>query len=387
MRKYIAILGFAAALLLAPFFVANAVNAADFRSGNSTSVSKNEVIDSSLFIAGSNVDVAGEINGDLFCAGNTVTITGTVRGDVICAGQVVDVRGTVDGDVRVAGQTVTVSSKVAGNVSAAGQTVTFSAEGSARDVNLAGEALTMNGTASRDVDVAGTATTINGSVGRNVQAVGEAVTLGAGAKIAGNFTYTSHSDVSKAGGATVDGTTRHEYPTDEDRRDMDGVRNFFNGLNVLFAIASLATALILVALMPRLFYSVSGQGVERPLLSAFTGLGALVGGVVLAIVLAITFIGLPLAGITFLAWVVLLVLSMPVFSFYLGRLLLAKSTSNAFYYMLVGAAIVFVTQLIPVLGGVVWLIGGWMGAGMLVLEVAHRWPKPQYELKTSTKKA
>lgn len=387
MRKYIAILGFAAALLLAPFFVANAVHAADFRSGNSTSVGKNEVIDSTLFIAGSNVDVAGEVNGDLFCAGNTVTVTGTVHGDVICAGQVVDIRGTVDGDVRAAGQTVTVSSKVAGNVSAAGMTVTFGADSAARDVNMVGETLTFNGNASRDADLAGTAASMNGSVGRNAQVAGESVALGSGAKITGNFTYTSRQDVSKANGASVGGATRHDYPKEQDRRDMDGIRNFFAGLNVLFALAGLITALVLVALMPRLFYSVSSQGVERPLLSAFTGLGAMVGGVILAIVLAITLIGLPLAGITFLAWIVLLVLSMPVFSFYLGRMLLAKSTTNAFYYMLLGAAIVFITQMIPILGGVVWLIGGWMGAGMLVLEVARRWPKPQYELKASRKKA
>lgn len=158
------------------------------------------------------------------------------------------------------------------------------------------------------------------------------------------------------------------------------------GLNFLGALIGLVTSLVLVALAPRFFYSLSSEGTARPLTSAFTGLGAMVGGIILAVILAFTIIGLPLGGLVLLAWIALLILSMPVFSFYLGRLLLARTTNNAFYYMLLGAAIVFIVQLIPFIGGVVWLIGGWMGAGMLVLEFARRWTKPQYNLKT-TKRA
>lgn len=386
MRKYLAILGFAVALLLAPFFAINAVHAADFRGGNSTSIGKGEVIDSSMFIAGRNVDVAGEINGDLYCGGNSVTVTGTVHGDVLCAGQVVDIRGTVDGDVRVAGQTVTIGAKVAGNVSAAGQSVTFSAEAQAHDVSIVGQAVTINGMVARDVDIAGNNSTINGSVGRNAQAAGEAVALGTGAKIAGNFTYTSRQDVSKADGASVHGATRHEYPKDENHQNQRA-QSSLAGLNFLGALIGLVTSLVLVALAPRLFYSLSSEGVQRPLLSAFTGLGAMVGGIIIAIILAFTIIGLPLGGLVLLAWIALLIVSMPVFSFYLGRILLARSTNNAFYYILVGAGIVFIAQLIPFIGGVVWLIGGWMGAGMVVLEVARRWTKPRYNLKATAKKA
>jgi hypothetical protein len=332
------------------------------------------------------VDVAGEINGDLYCAGTSVTVTGTVHGDVLCAGQVVDIRGTVDGDIRVAGQNVTVGSKVAGNVSAVGQTVTFSAEASARDVSVAGQILTVNGTVVRDADVAGNTSTINGSVGRNAQAMGETVALGSGAKITGNFTYTSHQDVSRASGATIGGVIRHDYPKQENNQN-NRAGSFLAGLNFLGALIGLVTALVLVAVAPRLFYSFSSEGVQRPLLSAFTGLGAMVGGVILAVLLALTIIGLPLAGLTLLGWIALLILSMPVFSFYLGRIILAKTTNNAFYYVLLGAGIVFITQLIPIVGSIVLLIGSWMGAGMLVLEVARRWTKPRYNLKTTTKRA
>jgi cytoskeletal protein CcmA (bactofilin family) len=385
-RKHVAILGFAVALLAVPLFVASAVQASNFRSGTSPTVARGEVVDSTVFIAGQNVDVAGEINGDLFCAGSSVTVTGTVHGDVICAGQVVNIRGTVDGDVRVAGQAVTLEAKVAGNVSAAGQTVTLGADATARDVQAAGESITLNGSVLRDADVAGSTVAINGSVGRHAIAAGDRVSLGSGAKIAGDLTYRSHNNLDKASGAAVTGKTRHDIPREEERTEKTGFAAMWAG-NWFFALGGFVLTMALVALFPRLFHTVSDQGVQRPVVSAAAGLGAFVAGIVLAIIFALTFIGLPLTFLTVLLWIVLLMLSMPIFSVYLGRMLLAKSTNNVLYYALLGAGIVFVLQFIPILGGLILLVASWMGAGMLVLEVGRHWQQPVYTLKPSRKKA
>lgn len=387
MRKLTALLGFVAALFVVPLFLVASVNAADFRSGQSANVAKGEVIDSTLFIAGQSVEIAGEVNGDLYCAGNVVTVTGTVHGDVICAGQTVNIRGTVDGDVRAAGETVTVEAKVDGNVSAAGSTVTFGAEASARDVHAAGTTVTLNGSVLRDVDAAGETVQINGQVGRNAKTSGEHVALGSKAAVKGNLEYVSQNDVSKADGATVAGTTRHDVPKDSSMNKKDAVAGFFASFQLFVAVTMFVTSVVLVALLPRLFYSLSERGFQQPLLSAVSGLGVSIGGIILVFLLAFTFIGLPLAGITLLAWLLLMILSVPVFSFYLGRALLGRNTDNAFYYMLAGAGIVFVVSLLPVLGGIVLLVAGWLGTGMMVLEAFRRWPSPHYTLKASRKRA
>jgi len=137
--------------------------------------------------------------------------------------------------------------------------------------------------------------------------------------------------------------------------------------------------------MPRLFYSVSSRGVNQPGMSFLAGLGTNVGVVVVTILLAMTFIGLPLAGLVLLGWVLLLLLSLPVFSFYLGRALLSKSTGNVLYYMLLGGFIVLLLNFIPVVGPIALFLGSWFGVGMLALAIVGRWSKPHYSIKQGKK--
>lgn len=382
-KKYLAVLGFAVAVLLAPLALMASAHATGFRSGDTVTVAKSETVDGTLFVAGQTVEIAGEVDGDVFCAGNTITITGTVHGDVICAGQTVNVRGIVDGDVRVAGATVTVEAKVAGNVSAAGQIVALHSAADVKDFHAAGDEIVLAGNVRRDVDIAGSTLAVNGQVGRNVTAAGEKVALGSSAKITGNFEYTSKSDVSKAKGATVVGQTHHTAV--KNSSDKAGFKQFTSGMNWFFALAGFITSLILVAVMPRLFYSVSSRGIEQPGMSFLSGLGTNVGVVLLVILLAMTVIGLPLAGLVLLGWVLLLLLSLPVFSFYLGRVLLSKSTNNVLYYMLLGGFIILLLNFIPVVGPIVLFLGSWFGVGMLTLAICSRWSKPHYTIKQGKK--
>src|SRR5690606_15328805 len=84
-----------------------AAHAQNFRSGNSVTVGANEVVDSTMWVAGRSIDLAGEVNGDVFCAGQNVSVTGTIRGDLLCAAQNITISGVITGDVRVAAQSVT----------------------------------------------------------------------------------------------------------------------------------------------------------------------------------------------------------------------------------------------------------------------------------------
>jgi hypothetical protein len=385
-KKYIAVLGFAIAVLLMPLALVGAAHATGFRSGGSVIVGKSEVVDGTLFATGQTIEIAGAVNGDVFCAGNSVTITGTVHGDVICAGQTVDVRGTVDGNVRVAGAIVNVGAKVGRSVSAAGQTVTLQSDGQARDVQAAGSTVAINGTVARDAALAGATLDINGSIGRDVSASGGMLALGSGAKVAGNIDYQSHNKLTQANDATVGGTVHQNVPKDSEH-NKNAAQKFFSGINWFFAIAGFITSLILVALIPRVFYSVTSHGVNEPGMSFLAGLATNVGVFIVMILLAITFIGLPLALLVLVAWVLLLMLSLPVFSFYLGRVLLSKSTNNLFYYMLLGAFIVLLLNFIPVIGSIVLFLGSWFGVGMLTLRIARHWSTPRYTLKPDSKKA
>jgi len=383
-KKYLAVIGFAVAVLLTPLAIVAGASAVGFRGGDMITVAKSEKVDGTLFAAGQTVEVAGEVNGDVFCAGNSITITGTVHGDIICAGQTVNIRGTVDGDIRVAGQSVTIEAKVAGNISAAGQSVTLQSDSQAHDVQAAGSTVTLNGVVSRDASFAGSVLSINGMVGRNVNASADQLSLGTNAKVAGNVDYKSHSKLAQASGATVGGKVHQDVPK-EDHKNKDSVKNFLSGINWFFAISGLLTSLLIVALVPRVLYSVTSHGVNQPGMTLLAGLGTNVGAGILIILLGMTFIGIPLAGFVLLAWALLGLLSLPVFSFYLGRVLLSNSTDNVFYYMLLGAGIVFLLNFIPILGAIVLFLGSLFGVGMLALRISRHWTVPRYTIKQGKK--
>lgn len=385
-KKYMVLLGIAVAILLTPLALTGAAQATGFRSGNVVTVAKSEVVDSTLFVSGQTVEIAGEVNGDVFCAGNAITITGTVHGDVICAGQTVNVRGTVDGDVRVAGAIVTIEAKVTGNTSVIGQTIALHSDAKVKDFQAAGSEISVAGTVDRDASIAGSLLTIDGIVGRNVIAAGEEVGLGPHAKITGNLEYTSHPEIQKANGAVVSGQTKHNIPQD-DHRD-DEMNEFFSGAKWFFAASGLITSILIVLIAPRLLYGISTRGTGQPGMSVLAGLGTNISVVVVAIILSMTIIGLPLAGLLLLAWTVLVLLSLPVFSFYLGRILLARSTNNLLYYMLLGSVIVFLLNFVPVAGGIVLFLGSIFGVGMIVMTIARHLAKPRYTLDSPrTKKA
>lgn len=373
-----------AALLLAlPFFAfTGTALATNVRSGANAVVKKGEVIDRTLFITGNNVEVNGEIKGDLFCAGQTVTVNAKVSGDIICGGMTLNIGGTVEGDVRLAGQTVQLSANVIGSASVAGNTVTIDEMSIiGMDAQLGANAVTLNGKVARDLHVGGSAVTINGVVGRNIEAGAESLTIGEAGNIAGNVTYVSNNKIQKAESAQITGTVTHKQPQQHPQADpvKDSIAN---GAFLLLWLLVLAMAL--AALLPRMLHKLSDNAVEKPGSTLLIGLAACFLMPVLIVGSFLTGIG-ALLGITlFLFWLLVMLLSGSLFSYYLGRLLLGKSTKHPLLLMFVGVLVYAVLLLVPLINVITVLAGILFGSGMLVRELLARTPKPVYETATPT---
>lgn len=351
-----------------------------FRTGNDVTVSEGQALDSSLFASGHTIDIAGSVDGDVFCVGQDVNITGNVTGDVICAGQTVHVSGTVGGNIRVVGQTVTVGGATARSLSAAGQNVTLDSAGTVRgDTSLAGQNVTLNGAVARDLAAGGNSVMINGTVGRDVTATVADLTLGSSAHIGGNLVYISHNDVSRAGGAVVAGTTTRTEPA-----AGQGMGDRFSTLlggSFLFAlymfVAFLVVALALVLLLPQLVHDAAEAAVRSPWKALLVGV--LSSFVVPAIIgaLMFTLIGIPVAILLLLAWIVIVCVAVPFTAYYLGLLLLGKNPASPIWTMLLGMAIILVLYLIPIVGFIMWLAATWFGLGIILLQFP-RLPRPHY---------
>jgi hypothetical protein len=105
------------------------------------------VIRENFYAAGETIVIRGRIMGDAVVAGKTIIVEGIVDGDIIAAGQYLTItpRRVVE-DLRLAGQVITVRSVTARDTLVAGQTINISDRNVSRgDVMLNGETVKVGG--------------------------------------------------------------------------------------------------------------------------------------------------------------------------------------------------------------------------------------------------
>jgi cytoskeletal protein CcmA (bactofilin family) len=357
---------------------AGVASAQTFKTGQNTNVAGSEVIDSAAYLSGNTVDVAGTINGDLYCAGQTVNISGTVNGDIFCAGQTVNFSGTASGSVRFAGQTVNISGK-ANSASIMAQTANLSDTATiTQDVNGGASTFTVSNSASigRDLAYGASDIVINGMVGRDVKVGVEKLTLGSSAKVGGNVAYTSNNAVTKDAGASVVGTVTQTVPKQESKPSY----SFGVAASLSFAIymffAILVLLLALVGLFPSVYKESAARIGKSPWMTLLIGFIAAITVPVLLIVIAITIIGLPIAIVLGLMWLLVVMLSGSFTAFYIGSLMLSKK--SPLLVMLAGGAVLLVLYFIPFIGFLAAMVSTALGIGIILRELMRRTPKPKY---------
>ncbi len=360
-------------------------SAHEVRSGNNSTVSKTEVIDNTLFIAGNTVTIDGEVNGDVFCAGQNITISGSIHGDVICGGQTIRINGHVDGDVRLAGQTISIGSAIDGNATVVGQSFVLESTGAiGGDMSLGSESATLNGPIKRDLGVGGTTVTLSSEVGRNIKGGVDKLSLTSTAVVKGDIQYESRNDIDKAAEAQVQGKTTRTMPKETGSSKKGAVFGFTIMWFLYWLLAMMAIALSLALLFPGLLRNIANGATPRPWKALLIGFLASLAVPVILILLALTVIGIPLALVLGLMWLVITLVSGPTAGYYLGHTLLPNA-KNTLYIMFVGAGILTFLYFIPFIGFIALLLSFWIGSGMILLELMRRTPRPVHVISHDSK--
>jgi cytoskeletal protein CcmA (bactofilin family) len=101
------------------------------------SIAAGEVVNNDAFLAGTSVNVDGDVIGDTFAAGSVVEVNGDIEGSLFAVGQNVVINGSVGGTAYVAAVTLELGpdAALANNVYYIGASVT-TAEGSTIDRDL-----------------------------------------------------------------------------------------------------------------------------------------------------------------------------------------------------------------------------------------------------------
>ena len=364
-QRIIALITLVVAVSLLGFGTAKAL---DLRSGQSPIVDTTEDVDSTLFIAGNSVTVAGHVRGDVFCGAQTVSISGVVDGDVICGASQLEISGQVHGDVRVGASAVSIFGRVDGSVTAGAASITIGRDAVVgRDLTAGAADLTILGKVHRDV-LGGSATVlVTGSVGRDVQVETESITLGTSSSIGGNLTYYSQNEVQLNSGAMVAGKTQRFDPPEAVRPTLGQ-----QIMAVVFGFSTmLALGLVLFVLTPRLLAVTAQKGVKSSFAAFGIGVLGLVVPPFVALLLAMTIVGLLATAIVILLWVVLLLTGAVFGANALGQLLAAKlqvsGNWRSLFGLLLGVLVVFLVSLIPFVGWLGFLAAMVWGIGSLLM--------------------
>jgi len=358
-------------LLLALPVLALALSAgAEAKGDPSTVLPSDQTINGDYFARGGTVDLAGTVTSDAYVAGGTVTVSGTINGDLLVAGGTVTVSGHVLGNMRVAGGTVLLSGTVDKNVTAGGGTVDLTSSGKiGGNVVAAAGTLGLDGQIGGSVKLAASNADLAGTVGGNVDAAAGQLHLTSKVLIGGNLNYTSRNDATIDQGATVSGnTSKHALPERPKR-------GFAWPVHLWQLLSDLGVAALLFGLFPRFAVRAADAVRRRPWPALGIGLATLLLTPVVIIIVAITLIGLPVAFIMAGAYALAIYLSKFISVLWLTNWWADRSGTklNWVWLALAGVAVLWLVELVPILGPIVAALALLFGLGGIVTGQFKAW--------------
>jgi len=365
-------------LTLAIFiFLARPAQAVYFGQGDNLSFPKTQKFNETVFLAGTDITIDSDINGDLVCAGQNITINSKITGDVLCAGQNLEINGTVDGNVRSIGQQIDINGNITKNLSTASQNLQLNKSANVKgDIFYGAQNIDLQGIMGRDLAGGSESILISGSLLRNAKIATQKITVADSAKLSGDLEYyIEKTGTSAINEKSVKGkVTRHEVVLQEKeqvKRDIQKVTPALMIFKAVFSIlSSVLVAFLLLYFIPIRVIKVSEIIKTHPVKSALLGFAVLVTGPIAMIISCLTVVGISLAAVVALFYVLSLILAGSFVAVRVGEMLaenypsLKKSVYlSTFLACLLLGLLVHIPVLGAIIGFLVFLIG--LGASFL----------------------
>ena len=326
------------------------------------------------------------------------TVERIQEGSVFLSGDFVAISEEIDGDLIATGETISIGHKAEIN-------------GNAR---LTARAVAIEGEIDGDVDIRAANALLNGEIKGNVTFRGSELTVGPEAEIGGNVEYTASKPAIIDDSAEIDGDIARVMgdaerraqawrdgeagtPRDAERSERRAdwaERRADRRDERRDALLDLTPPGYEMSLMGALFFALLAGGfawwrpgslvamreavAAAPAFAALVGLFWLVGLPVLAVLAAITIVGLPISVLLIFLWPIGMIAGMAgavtlIASWLTGPLHLDVATREGRLIAIgIAAVLLWVAISIPVLGGIVWLAAVLAGVGGIFLAVRTR---------------
>ncbi|MEQ8966447.1 MAG: polymer-forming cytoskeletal protein [Azospirillaceae bacterium] len=336
--------------------------------GGASTITGREVVGTSatgknVAAAGALVALSADTEEDAMVAGGTVRADGRVGGDLFAVGGRVRAGAAIGEDAFLAG----------GNVSLGANATVGS------DLFAAGGDLTIDGTVAGDALLGGGTIEIAGTIEGDVEAAGGSLILLPGARIGGDLRFHGADPPEIVEGATVGGTVTHDriMPGERGERGEDREhRGWIAGLvgGVLFTIGVMIAGALWLAASPQTVTGAARSFRESPVIGGLLGLAVAAVWPLATLLAAVTVIGLPVAGVLFLLYPIVLFAGYLAAAFGLSDVVLARRILPPGYGLrvlafVIAVLVLAVVSLIPFLGTLAVIVIFLVGLGALARSV------------------
>lgn len=334
-------------------------------------IAKNEVVNDDLFIGAQSVEIDGVVNGDVFIGAQAVKITGTINGNLHVGGNTLDLSGSVKGNVYAGAQTVLLSgSNIGGSLLVGAATVNLD-----KDSVIGGSVLAGAGSLS-----------IDSQVKRSVYAGTGNLTIGSDAKIGKDLYYAAgngNGQTSISEGAKIVGNTYKSEPNistksaslETAKKELPAVLNAFKfGSSIISLLGALIVGFLYFKFFNKDFVESSKLVTESFWKSLGVGFLVFIAFIPGLIILLVTIIGIPIAGLAFLMLLIYWYLAKIVVGSSLGTWIAKKFSWKTSVYgaFVLGLLAIYILKFIPVIGGISGLVVTWAGLGALTLRMLQK---------------
>jgi cytoskeletal protein CcmA (bactofilin family) len=356
------------------FFSPISVLAFTTKAGDAIGISREQTVDGSYYAAGNTIIIDGHIKGDLICAAQTVTVNGQIDGDLICAVQTININGPINGNLRTMASSISLNGRVGKNITVAAANLTTSASSTIGGDLLSALAFAdLRGKISGDLAGVGASYTLAGDVLKNVKlkidsknSKSSGLKILGTASVGGNVNYTDSKEAQIDKNAKIKGKIVPNIIT-EQKHEGTGLAAWL-WMIIYMIIACWIVGLVLVMVWPdeikRLIAIMREKG------SSAFGWGTITLLIMppVLIILMVTLVGIPLALLLALTWIIGLAISRILVAILLGQWLLqryaADKKNNLLLAMFIGVFLAIIIFSIPFIGwllafaATIWGLGG-----------------------------
>ncbi|KYC51098.1 MAG: hypothetical protein AMQ74_01167 [Candidatus Methanofastidiosum methylothiophilum] len=313
------------------------------------------------------VTIENDVNDDLFISGDKVIINGNINGDLFAGAGEVLVNGNVTGDAYIAGGNVTINGNVIGGLIVGAGQATIS--GNTGKIIAGCGDLAIKGNTDKIIAVSGNVKIYPTSTVQRYAYISTGGFENQGT-ILGELNLSAEQLIEKGNVGSFN------YKKSTAFQDFSkGIKSFFTVLSILTTLGILILGIIFIKLFPKLFFGLEKEVEKDYIIKTVVGFFLIIGAIIGLIILAVTMIGLPLALILGMFFIMALMISGLVVSYCTGNFVTKRLNfkTGELGIFIIGFAIIIILKMIPILGFIVGLVVVSLGFGSIFYAVKNNW--------------